>query len=85
MSKQLVARANLLVFGVLIGFLVLMGALTWDGFSAARDARQWTEHTYQVLAKLRELGITVRDAETGRARLPADRETTPIWRPTSRR
>jgi signal transduction histidine kinase/ActR/RegA family two-component response regulator len=65
MSKQLVARANLLVFGVLIGFLVLMGALTWDGFSAAREARLWTEHTYQVLAKLRELGLTVRDAETG--------------------
>jgi signal transduction histidine kinase/ActR/RegA family two-component response regulator len=65
MSKQLVARANLLVFGVLIGFLVLMAALTWDGFSSARDARQWTEHTYQVLAKLRELGMTLRDAETG--------------------
>jgi signal transduction histidine kinase/CHASE3 domain sensor protein/CheY-like chemotaxis protein len=65
MSKQLVARANLLVFAVLIGFLLLMGALTWDGFSAARDARQWTEHTYQVLTKLRELGIALRDAETG--------------------
>ena len=65
MSKQIVARANLLVLGVLIGFLALMGALTWDGFSAARDARQWTGHTYQVLAGLRELGLTLRDAETG--------------------
>jgi signal transduction histidine kinase len=65
MSKQIVARANLLVFGVMIGLLALFGGLAWDGFSSAREARQWTEHTYQVLAKLRELGMTVRDAETG--------------------
>jgi signal transduction histidine kinase/CHASE3 domain sensor protein len=65
MSKQIVARANLVVFGVLIGFLVLLGGLTWDGFSTARGARLRTEHTYQVLAKLRELGMTMRGAESG--------------------
>src|SRR5271166_3306884 len=65
MSKQLVARANLLVFGVLFGFLALIGALTLDGFTTARAARQWTEHSYEVLGKLRDLGMAIGDAETG--------------------
>jgi hypothetical protein len=45
MSKHLVARANLLVFAVLIGFLALIGGLIWDGFAAARTARRWSQHT----------------------------------------
>ncbi|PPQ27998.1 CHASE3 domain-containing protein [Rhodopila globiformis] len=65
MSKQIVARANFLVFAVLIGFLALIGALTWDGFATTRSARGWTEHTYTVLATLRDLRIALRDAETG--------------------
>jgi signal transduction histidine kinase len=65
MSTKIVGRANLLVFAVLIGFLALIGAASWDGFSAAREARAWTEHTYVVLGRLRDLGLTIRDAETG--------------------
>jgi signal transduction histidine kinase/CHASE3 domain sensor protein len=65
MSKHIAARANLMVFAVLIGFLALIGALTWDGFVAARTARTWTQHTYEVLGTLRDLGIALRDAETG--------------------
>ena len=64
MSKQLVSRANLLMFGVLVAFLALIGFLTWDRMQAARSARSWTQHTYEVLGTIRELGIAVRDAET---------------------
>jgi len=64
MSKQLVSRANVLVFGVLIAFLALIAFMTWDRSTAARSARQWTDHTYQVLGAVRELGIAVRDAES---------------------
>jgi signal transduction histidine kinase/CHASE3 domain sensor protein/FixJ family two-component response regulator len=64
MSKKLVSRANLLVFGALIGFLALIALLTWDRFAAATSARQWTQHSYEVLDVIRELEITIRDAET---------------------
>ncbi len=47
MSKKLVSRANLLVFGVLVAFLVVIGFTTWDRMTAARLAREWTEHTYR--------------------------------------
>jgi signal transduction histidine kinase/CHASE3 domain sensor protein/FixJ family two-component response regulator len=65
MSRRLVSRANIMVFGVLIVFLALIGFSTWDRFAAARSARQWTQHTYEVLGAIRELEIAVRDAEAG--------------------
>jgi signal transduction histidine kinase/CHASE3 domain sensor protein len=65
MSKHIVARANFAVFAVLIGFLALIGALTWEGFAAARAARLLTHHTYAALGTLSDLGVTIRDAETG--------------------
>jgi signal transduction histidine kinase/CHASE3 domain sensor protein/FixJ family two-component response regulator len=64
MSKKLVSQANVLVFGVLIAFLALIAFMTWDRFTAARSARAWTDHTYMVLAAIRELEIAVRDAES---------------------
>jgi signal transduction histidine kinase/CheY-like chemotaxis protein len=64
MSEKLVSRANTLVFGVLILFLTLIGFVTWDRFTAARTARQWTMHTYEVLGAVRELETAVRDAES---------------------
>jgi signal transduction histidine kinase/FixJ family two-component response regulator len=63
MSKQLVARANLLMFGVLIAFLAVIGGLTWDRFNAAQTARVWVRHTYEILSSTRELEIAVRDTE----------------------
>jgi hypothetical protein len=45
MSKHPVARANMLVFAVLIGFLALIGGLVWDGFNGTRTARQSSQHT----------------------------------------
>ena len=65
MSRKLVARANLVVFGVLVAFLTIITGLTWDRFSAARVARLWTLHTYDVLGAIRELEISVRDVESG--------------------
>jgi signal transduction histidine kinase/FixJ family two-component response regulator len=65
MSKKLVSRANLLVFGGLIALLALTVITTWDRFAATRSARQWTDHSYQVLGEIRDLEISVFDAETG--------------------
>ncbi len=63
MSMKLVSRANLLVFSGLIAFLMLIALLTWDRYAAARTARLWTEHSYQVLSVIDSLKITARDTE----------------------
>jgi len=52
MSRRLVSQANVLVFGVLIAFLALIAFMAWDRFTAARSARQWTDHTYAVLGAI---------------------------------
>ena len=65
MSNKLVSRANLLVFGGLIALLALIATMTWDRFAAARSARQWIQHSYQVLGAIRDLEISVRDSESG--------------------
>jgi signal transduction histidine kinase/FixJ family two-component response regulator len=64
MSRSLVSQANFIVFGGLIALLTLIGVLTWDQAGAARSARQWTTHTYEVLGAVRDLGLAIRDAET---------------------
>ncbi|HEY0424614.1 MAG TPA: CHASE3 domain-containing protein, partial [Rhodopila sp.] len=65
MTRKLVSQANVLVFAAIIGFLALIGFTTWDRFVAARSARDWTTHTYAVLAAAGKVEIAVRDAETG--------------------
>ena len=65
MSKRIVARANLLVFGVLLAILALVGVVTWERLNATREAREWSQHSYRVLAAMKDLGIALRDAETG--------------------
>ena len=65
MSRYLIKRANFLVAWVLVAFLVVIGGLTWDRFSAASAARGWTEHSYQVMATVRQLAIELRDAAFG--------------------
>ncbi|MHC2019936.1 CHASE3 domain-containing protein [Methylobacterium sp. CM6247] len=65
MTKHLVARANLLVLGVLLAILLLVGAVTWERLNASRDAREWSQHSYRVLTTLKDLAIALRDAETG--------------------
>ncbi len=65
MTQFVVARANRLLLGVLVVILLLVGGLTWDRFAATKSARMWSQHTYQVLGKLKDLSIGMRDAETG--------------------
>jgi signal transduction histidine kinase/FixJ family two-component response regulator len=63
-SKKIVSRANLLVFGVLILVVTMIGLTTWDRFTAARSARQWSLHSYAVQAGTQELEIAIRKAES---------------------
>ena len=65
MSQYIVARANIVVFLVLIAILALIGCVTWDRSSAARSALEWSQHTYQVLGTITDLQLAARDAETG--------------------
>src|SRR6185312_16169113 len=65
MTKRTVVRANVLVFVALIAILLLLGGLTWDRFEAAAVARQWSEHSHQVIEAIKDLNLAIRDAETG--------------------
>ena len=65
MTSYIVARANLVVFGVLIAVVLVVSGTTWDRFSALRSARNWSQHSYAILQTISGLGIAVRDAETG--------------------
>ncbi|XYD06722.1 CHASE3 domain-containing protein [Methylobacterium sp. NMS12] len=65
MSQHLVRRANVLILAVLLAILVLVAGVTWERLNAAREAREWTQHSFQVLGTLKDLAIALRDAETG--------------------
>ncbi len=65
MTRYLVACANMLVFGVLVAILALVGGVTWERLNASRDAREWSQHSYRVLAVAKDLAIALRDAERG--------------------
>ena len=62
MTRYLVTRANALVLGVLIAIIVLVSGLTWDRITAARAARAWSQHSYEVLATIKDLNLAVHDA-----------------------
>ena len=75
MTKSIVARANLLVFGVMVTILLMIGGLIWDRSNAAQSARQWSRHSYEVLDTIKDLNLAVRQAETGqRGYLLTDRD-----------
>jgi signal transduction histidine kinase/CHASE3 domain sensor protein len=59
------ARANILVFAVLLSILALVGIMTWDRLNATKTAREWSQHSYDVIGTLKDLNLAVRDAETG--------------------
>ena len=65
MTRYLVTRANLLGLGVLVVILALVGAVTWERLNASREAREWSRHSYRVLAVTKDLAIALRDAERG--------------------
>jgi signal transduction histidine kinase len=65
MTQYLVRRANVLVLGVLMVILASVGAVTWERLNASREAREWSQHSYRVLATTKDLAIALRDAERG--------------------
>ncbi len=65
MAQYLVARANALLICLLVAILALVGGATWERLDAARSSRRWSQHSVQVIDTLQELGLVVRDAETG--------------------
>ena len=65
MSRTLVQRANLTMFTVLVGVLLLMSGLTWVQVNAARSARLWSQHTDNVISMVKDFNLAIRNAETG--------------------
>src|SRR4051794_2617376 len=65
MTRRIVVRANILVFAVLVVILLLVSGIIWDRFNAARSARQWSEHSYEVIDTIKDLNLAMRHAETG--------------------
>jgi signal transduction histidine kinase/FixJ family two-component response regulator len=63
MPTALVTRANQVAITVLIGLVALIGLLSWDLADATNRARQWTLHSYTVLATIRELDAAQHGAE----------------------
>ena len=55
----------MLVLVVLVAIFALVGILAWDRFNAACSAREWSQHSYDVLGTVKDLNLAVRDAETG--------------------
>ena len=60
-----VAGANAVAFAVLAGILLLVGGITWERFSVAREARTWTQHSNDTLLAIKDLELGIRGAETG--------------------
>ena len=65
MTSYIVARANFVVFAVLIAVVIVVGGTTWDRFAALRSARIWSQHSEAVLQTIGGLNIALRDVETG--------------------
>ncbi len=64
MTRYVVARANLMVFVGMVVILLLVGGAGWDRFTAARSAREWSEHSYRVLGIVKDLDLALRVAES---------------------
>jgi CHASE3 domain sensor protein len=65
MPVALITRANSLAFTSVAILLTAIGVVTWERFAAAETARRWVRHTEEVLLGIGDLGIAIRDAETG--------------------
>jgi signal transduction histidine kinase/CheY-like chemotaxis protein len=65
MTKYIVARANMLLFGVMVAILVLVGGVSWERFNATRMALNMSKHSSDVVTVIRDLRLEVRNAETG--------------------
>ena len=65
MSRYAVTRANIRSLAALLVLLSALGTATWLRASAVREARDWVEHTYEVIGTVRALEVAIRDAESG--------------------
>ena len=63
-SRTTISGTALMSAG-LFAILILVSAMTWMGFRDARLARQWSQHSFEVLASIKDLNIAVAEAETG--------------------
>ncbi len=65
MTRYIVVRANTLLFGVLVATLLLIGGAAWDRFNADQSARNWSQHSYEVLGTIQDMDLAMREAESG--------------------
>ena len=65
MSNTMVARANILALVAVAVLVAMLGLVTYQRFHSLQAARGWVQHSYQVLATVKDLNIAVRGAESG--------------------
>lgn len=65
MSKARIARANTLALIAIAVLVTALGVLTFQRFTALQAEHGWVQHTYQVLATVKDLNIAIRGAESG--------------------
>ncbi len=65
LSSRGIARANRIALVGWAAVLLLVCGLTWDRLAAVRSEEGWVRHTYEVLAAIKDLEVSLRDAESG--------------------
>jgi len=65
MTRHLVARANVTVLVVLMAAMAIVSGFIWTGMNDSRRAREWSQHTNDVLLTIKDLSIALQEAETG--------------------
>ncbi len=65
LSSHGIARANRIALVAWAAVLLLVCGLTWDRLAAVQSEDGWVRHTYEVLASIKDLEISLRDAESG--------------------
>ena len=65
LSSHGITRANRIALAAWATVLLLVCGLTWDRLAAVRSEDGWVRHTYEVLASIKNLEISLRDAESG--------------------
>ena len=68
MYRIAVKNISRLVFGVLVGILLLVCGIAWAELNATRSARIWMQHSDDVIITIKDLNLAVRNAETGQRR-----------------
>lgn len=64
MSKFAVARANNIVLAAIAVLLLILGVVSWQESDNTKSAAAWMRHSYDVLGRIRDLGMVLRGAES---------------------